>query len=289
MNNNSGNHFYPFPVLGNKKSIGGVFELVKPAFQQSGGTINISGTLKCDNISIIDLCKAGDAEAFGHIECIKTSFRTAYKSKKWSNNNESEFECSIDSKLLRGNTELGFFIVTTKELENYFPQKLDPLYGKTKFNLPQKAIIAISKRLFLNIDEEFIQSASSSIFIFDKGVDTKLVYWDFDRNDGKIGIMVPQEELNTIRNLRTNELFIRTTIVSYILPALAQALKLIFSNDEYGWKTPLKAILDRDRVDINSSTDIDETYKIAQMLLRKRDAQESVFGVMLQEILNPSL
>jgi hypothetical protein len=114
-----------------------------------------------------------------------------------------------------------------------------------------------------------------------------MIYWEFDRPDGKIGIMVPPNDLNTIRNLRSSELFLRTTIVSFILPALAQALKLLFSPDGYAWKTPLKAIIDREGIEINSSVDYDQTYKIAQNLLKKKEVQQNIFTAMLQEILNP--
>jgi len=288
MNNNSGNHFFPFPVLGNKNAIGGFFDFVKPVIREKSSEISITGTLRCTNKTLIKLCCEGDAEAFGHIECLRTSYRSAFKSKRWSDEGETDFNCSINSSLLRGNAEVGFFIIATKGIENYCPQSLDPLFGKAKFNLAPKAILAVSKRFYLNIQDELIQSSNSSIFIFDKGTQANMVYWEFDRPDGKIGIMVPPSDLNTIRNLRNNELFLRTTIVSFILPALAQALKLLFSPDAYAWKTPLKAIIDREGIEINSAVDYDQTYKIAQNLLKKKEIQENIFTTMLQEILNPT-
>jgi hypothetical protein len=288
MNNNSGNHYFPFPVLGNKKSIANVFEFVKPIIKEAHSNIIISGLLKCDNKSILSLCIEGSAEAYGHIECQKTSYRTAFKSDGFSDGSEAEFKCVIPSNLLRGSAEMGFFIVTTKQIENYLPDKLDPLYGKTRHSLPPRAILAVSKRFYLNIEDENISSSNSSIFEWDKGSESKLVYWDFDRTSGKIGIMVPPEDLNTIRNLRTNELLVRALIVSYVLPALAQALTLVFSRDEYAWKTPLKAIIDKEVVEITDQTSLDQTYKIAQRLLKKKDLQESIFSNLLQEILNPT-
>ena len=288
MNNNSGNHFFPFPVLGNKKSIASNFEFVKPNIKETQSNLNISGILRCDNKTILSLCIEGRAEAFGHIECQRTSYRNAFKSNKFSDSSETEFKCVIPIDLLRGSAEMGFFIVTTKPIENYLPDKLDPLYGKTRFNLPPRAILAVSKRLYLNIEDENIKSSSSSIFEWDKGTDSKLVYWEFDRTSGKIGIMVPPDDLNTIRNLRTNELLVRSLIVSYVLPALAQALTIVFKTDEYAWKTPLKAIIDKEGIEITDQTSLDQTYKIAQRLLKKRDVQDSVFSLLLQEILNPA-
>ena len=287
MNNNSGNHFFPFPVLGNKKSIGGVFDFVNLKINEEDSKVKICGVLRCTNKTIMSLCIEGGAESFGHIECIRTSFRGAFKTKRWSSDGESEININIESNLLRGNAELGFFIIASRPIENYFPHNLDPLYGKAKFNIPRKAILAVSKRLFINFEEEFVKSSNASIFVFDKGSESDLVYWDFDRTDGKIGIMVPPNDLNTIRNLRTSELFIRTTIVSYVLPALAQALRLVFSPDDYGWKTPLKALIDRAGLEINHQTDIDTTYKIAQKILVKKEIHQNIFSVMLQEILNP--
>jgi hypothetical protein len=287
MNNNSGNHFFPFPVLGNKKSIASIFEFVKPIIKEAQSNINISGLLTCDNKTILSLCSEGSAEAYGHIECIRTSYRNAFKSSKFSGSSDTEFKCIIPSEFLRGSAELGFFVVTTKPIENYQPDRLDPLYGKSKFNLPARAILAVSKRLYLNIEDESIKSSNSSIFEWAKGCESKLVYWDFDRTSGKIGIMVPPEDLNTIRNLRTNELLVRTLIVSFVLPALAQALTLIFKADEFAWKTPLKAVIDKERVEITDQTTLDQTYKIAQKLLKSKDAQESIFSNLLQEILNP--
>ena len=163
------------------------------------------------------------------------------------------------------------------------------MYGRARFYIPQKGILAVSKRLFINFEEEFVKSSNSSIFTFDKGKETNLVYWDFDRPDGKIGIMAPPEDLNTIRNLRGSELLIRTTIVSYVLPALAQALRLLFSPDDYGWKTPLKALIDRKCIEIDHYTDFDQTYKIAQKLLVKKESNQNIFSSLLQEILNPAL
>ena len=89
MNNNSGNHFFPFPVLGNKKSIGGVFDFINLKINQEKTKINITGILRCLNKTILGLCSDGSAESFGHIECIRTSFRTAFKTKKWSNDGVS--------------------------------------------------------------------------------------------------------------------------------------------------------------------------------------------------------
>ena len=61
------------------------------------------------------------------------------------------------------------------------------------------------------------------------------------------------------------------------------------SSDNYGWKTPLKALIDRECIEIDHHTDFDQTYKIAQKLLVKKESNQNIFSSLLQEILNPAL
>jgi hypothetical protein len=285
MKNNSGNHFFPWPVLGNKKEFRSSFDFLNHSVESKNGLHCIKGFLFCGNKKIVEYLLNSKCEAWCHIECERTSFRSAFKISNWQHDGGTHVCLEVKKGLLRGRCELGFFITATSSINNYIPEDADPVFAGTTFEIPPKGILGIVPQKYFIVAEKTIKSTGASIFIFDSGLPDKKVYWDYDRRDGKIGIMVPPKDLSKMKSLKNSPIFAKSALSSYVLPALTAALKEYFSEDNYPWKRYMEDLINREKLNISSVTSNEQMYQIAQDILGKN---ESIFTNMLDVMLAPN-
>jgi len=165
------------------------------------------------------------------------------------------------------------------------PEDADPVFAGNSFEVPPKGILGIVPQKYFIIAEKTIKSTGASIFIFDAGLPEKKVYWEYDRRDGKIGIMMPPKDLSKMKSLKNSPVFAKTALSSYVLPALAAALREFFSEDAYPWKTHIEDLINQEKITITKETSSEQMYQIAQDILGKK---ESIFTNMLDIMLTPN-
>lgn len=127
---------YPWPVLGDGDAVSGTYSPINVKVNLGPDTVVIRGNFNLDNKTIQDLISSGRAEYLLQIKCIATHFRRCHLFT------DSQFEVSIPSADLRGIVSLEYFVIVTKDVQDYVNISAHLDYENATINLVPGDILA---------------------------------------------------------------------------------------------------------------------------------------------------
>jgi len=268
-----GNHFFPHPVLGNKKDIDSNFSFSLNPIKKTEKTIEISGAISLSNNTIFQMLQQNSATCLLHIESSMTFFRAVLKVGKW-NKNITDFKSEIELKHLRGNIDLNLFIISNVTQKNYHPDGLSAQYDGAKIEISKGSILSFAKQKSFSLPDDNSKGSGGSLFILKQNKDETLKF-NFNFNGGEcIAILVPKSTFGRIDAIYKsgNAYFSGILVNTFFLPCLVEALR-IYKEEQagYPWCSKLEASLAEQDISISPGSDLefDNRMEIAQKMLNK--------------------
>jgi hypothetical protein len=212
------NRLFPHPVLNIGDDIEGVFK-VELQVETNKDLIKISPRYQLKNSTLEKLIEEGQAVFTAQIYCRGTMFRETYETTE-------TIPVPIQMKATRLNeqVEADFFICANNELSDYRNDGASPDYTGYTFDLEYGDILALggSGKFFANKSPEKLKSVSAFMNINTSGKKDKPMYNSYDGR--KITIMLPQKDYEKYQLIEKNKFYVNTLHSTIVLPALAEAL-----------------------------------------------------------------
>jgi len=216
---------FPHPVLNLGDDIDGDFG-VKLQVQADKEYITISPTYHLRNAGIEKLIDEKEAAFVLQVYCRGTMFRKSYLAYE-----SVPDPVKIQSVKLNHQVEADFFVCATKEIHEYRNENFTEDFGDYSFAIEPGDILAIggSGKFYANKSPEELKAISSFMDIDTSGKKNKPFYNLYDGR--KITILLSQEDYNMYQKVMRNSYYINTLHSTIVLPALAEAIRFLESED----------------------------------------------------------
>lgn len=214
---------YPYPVVGNRDDV------PDSAFQASiemttdKEYIYIDVNISCNNNTINEHIKHGDACFLMHVDCSNTFFRKTYKFT------ETVFRQEISVEYLNDLVEVNVFAIATKKISNYKVLGAHSDYGNLSFDVNLADILAVTQTTSFHIDERFdsMKRVGSIMQIIENPKSDSELPLEIDFNGEKITILMSKSDFRQYKLLKINETLIAPLTVTIVFPVLLEALRVL--------------------------------------------------------------
>jgi len=219
------NRNFPHPVLNLGDDIGGDFG-VKLQVQADKEFITITPTYQLRNAGIEKLIDEKKAAFVSQVYCRGTMFRESYLAYE-----SVPDPIKIQSVKLNHQVEADFFVCAIKEIPEYRNEDFTEDFGDYSFGIESGDILAIggTGKFYANKSPEELKAISSFMDIDTSGKKNKPFYNSYDGR--KITILLSQEDYNMYQTVMRNSYYINTLHSTIVLPALAEAIRFLESED----------------------------------------------------------
>jgi len=243
---------YPYPVLGIDDNFTGDEnkDTFKPILTVSSDyrMIRLDITYHLKNDELLKLINSNQAVFCTQLYCRSTMFRQSFISKK-----QKEL-IEIKSNQLRDEVEVDFFICASEEIKNYNNSMFNTVFSGVSFEIEKGDLLGYggSTTFFANKTPEELKSISSFMSIDTENKSGVPMYNDYDGD--KITIILSQEDYETYQSIKKESLLTSTLHSSVVLPALAEAIRFLTTNegDDYKnrkWHELLSSLIEKHPTD----------------------------------------
>jgi len=243
---------YPYPVLGiNDNFLGDETKVTfKPELVVSSDyrKIRLDITYQLKNDELLKLIYKEQAAFCAQLYCRSTMFRQSFLCKK-----QTEI-IEIKSSQLRDEVDVDFFICASEDIRDYKNSMFNAVFEGVSFDIEKGDLLAFggSTTFFANKSPEELKSISSFMSIDTENKAEVPMYNDYDGD--KITIILSQEDYDTYQFIKKESLLTSTLHSSLVLPALAEAIR--FLNSEEGndyknrrWHELLSGLIEKHQTD----------------------------------------
>lgn len=266
-----GNHFFPQPVLGNRKDIDSDMSFNLNPVKKTESTIIISGTASITNKTILEMLKCNKATCLLHIESPLTGFRKYQRIANWDKE-LTDFKTEFALGNLRGNIDINLICISNINQKDYSPEGLSVKYENAKFEITTGSILGFAKQKSFSLPDDNSKSSGGSLFIIKANVDETMKI-NFSNNGGQnIAILVPKSAYPILDSIVKggDKYFNGILVNTFFFPCLVEALS-IYNEDQnaFPWCKNLEESLAEHGFSIGSAQDLafDDRMDIAQKIL----------------------
>lgn len=212
------NRIFPHPVLNLRDDIAGTFE-VNLQVETDKDFIKLSPQYQLINTTLENLIEEERAVYVAQVYCRGTMFRETYKTTETIPD-----PIQIKSTRLNEQVEADFFICADDDISDYQNDGASVDYAGYTFDLEYGDILALggTGKFYANKSPEELKSVSAFMDINTSGKKNKPMYNSYEGR--KITIMLSQEDYEKYQLIRKNKFYINTLHSTIVLPALAEAL-----------------------------------------------------------------
>ncbi len=216
---------YPHPVLGNEDDFEGDF-IVSCKHSLRGPEVKLSVRHQVTNDYVKNLIQSGDAVYATEVECPSTFYRSTYIS------DQPEATYLFDSNKVRGAVTISFKVRAKSSIEDYEPDGVHSDYKGFKFKISSGDILANGGSTTIIAEKDFdpMKPAVSSLIAIKQGTKDKAPL-DIDFSQDKILIKLSIEDYNNFNLVKGRTSVAGILHASVVLPVLAEALRLVGSED----------------------------------------------------------
>ena len=210
------NRLYTYPILSEEKDdyLNSKFEVQMKQYMSSVNSIKLEFKIEMDNNDLKKLIRDGKAEYVIHLECSSTTFREVLK----SSSNEIKYEIPISR--INGKLEVVAFIVSTKEIVDFYSNDWNEDFEGLKFKIPKAGILAYENLPLINITKGFEEfTDSSSIFSVYKRLTDEDKPMEVNLDSDKIKIGLGSNEYEVFAKFQENNNLLPIFHSMLILPA----------------------------------------------------------------------
>lgn len=222
---NYNNRAYPHPVLGIDNNINDTFE-VNFNISADKGEISISLEYRLSNKDLTKLIKSRIVTFCIQIYCKGTLYREVFTSYKFLPKT-----IKIPATRLHEHVEADFFICACDEILNYTNSEFSADYKGYTFLIEKGDILAYGGKGIFYANKSFEELKSVSAFMNIDSGDKKIMpmynYYDGD----KITIYLSQSSYELYQKVKNEKTYTDTLHSSVVLPALAEAIRFLESDD----------------------------------------------------------
>lgn len=234
MHMNYNGRSYPYPVLGiDDNYIGDENkDTFKPELVVSSDyrKIKLDITYQLKNDELLKLIYHEKAVFCAQLYCRSTMFRQSFLNKKQKDIIE------IKSSLLRDEVDVDFFICASEDILDYKNSMFNTEFAGVSFEIEKGDLLAFggSTTFFANKSPEELKSISSFMSIDTENKTEVPMYNDYDSD--KITIILSQEDYDSYQFIKKEILLTSTLHSSVVLPALAEAIRFLNSDEGNDYK-----------------------------------------------------
>lgn len=178
--------------------------------------------LRCitSNDYLFSLIEKSEAIYLFHFECAITGFRKTYTTQK------NELEISIPVANLKDTVEICSFITANKDIATYCNPDAAEDYGGSSFYIEKGCVLAVGNPCDIKIPKITDELASKdSIFLIIKSDNSKDHSMKIDTSGDRLKVILPSDDFNNYRILKSNG-FMQPVLTSMIIvPALIFSLQ----------------------------------------------------------------
>lgn len=233
-----------------------------------GFEIEFKFKVELNNTELQQLLYDGDVIIVHHIECPKTSYRQALRTRKF------EDTVSISIGMIDNRIEIISFLVANKDIEAYKNECFSNYYKGFAFNISRGCIMAIGNEYVFHVTkshDELKDIPSVFSIVQELESDTKSVQYVLNKD--KIVIKISKDAYELYVRLASNrdiQPIMHSMIIVpgliYILQLLQQDREALFMYEERRWFRALRKACRLQDVDIENMVDVD-VVELAQKLL----------------------
>jgi hypothetical protein len=222
---NYSNRTYPHPVLGINDSIEDTFE-VNLNVSADKGFIGINLEYNLSNKDLTKLIETRQAAFCMQLYCKGTLYREVFRSHK-----PLPQKIEIPSSRLHEQVDADFFICACDEISNYTNSSLSDDYKNYTYLIEKGDILAYGGKGVFYANKSFEELKSVSAFMnIDSGDKKKMPMYNYYEGD-KITVYLSQTSYELYQKIKNEKSYTDTLHSAVVLPALAEAIRFIDSDD----------------------------------------------------------
>lgn len=216
-----------------------------------GADYLISVCVKTSSARLEKLIREGRARYACHVECAATKFRTVKLSEK------EEFAFTVPADSLEGKTELCFFVVAVKDIDNYNSPEFHPDYENLSFRIKRGDILAVDDaKTFIAEKEVDPLKKIPSIFTAALNTEEGARAVTLDITGHKVVIRLPKEDYRKYTALSLDPRLHPVLGAVLVVPALIHLLNEIKNGscsdmDDHRWYRVLAKRLKKEGIDLD--------------------------------------
>lgn len=234
------NNLFPYPVLNAKETLSSFnnsifnFDYIENQDSEYYYLNNVHLNLSDNNLQ--ELILTNKASARMVVECSRTLYR-------------SVFDVGLDDKnikipigYLRGPVEISCFIIANENINEYYSESFNSIYGNYKFNIDKYDILAIDDGYNTKVDfDESKDNKVASIFLVVSNADETATTMDIEIKSKNIKISLPAKQYGYYTNMKNDSNYQNIFFSILAIPALSYALTKIQEEDfetarlKYDW------------------------------------------------------
>lgn len=222
---NYNNRSYPHPVMGINESMQDSFE-VNLNVSADKGLIGLSLQYKLLNKELEKLIYDRKATYCVQIYCKGTLYREVFSSHK-----PLPTKIEIPSTRVHDQVEADFFICACDEIPDYSNSSFSDDYRSYTYLIEKGDILAYGGKGIFYANKTFEELRSVSAFMNIDSGDKKVMpmynYYDGD----KISVYISQSSYELYQNIKNEKSYIDTLHSTVVLPALAEAIRYVQSDE----------------------------------------------------------
>lgn len=246
---------YTYPVLSyfNDDYVNSSFTVEKLTVDESTTELTFTLEFVLKDKKIESLINDGTFEYVIHAECSKTCFREIYRTRN------SKYTFNIRKSMLKAKLEICFFIISTKNLENYSNENFNPDYLDAKFDIQKGNEVAIAEQKIFEINTQDDLSKISSIFLIDS---CENAHFRVNLDENKIVISLDKDSFSIYKKIKDRQDKIPILISMIIVPSMIYVFECIKKEEQgsysdHNWFKSIKKILEINKIDLDDV----ETFK----------------------------
>jgi hypothetical protein len=224
----------PHPVLGNGDDVAGEFE-ARGQYRQRRTTIDIRIEFHTTNPTVLGLIEGGSAQYCSRIECARTYFRQAKRSRKTTQTHR------FSSDELDGEVTITPMVVAIDRIDDYGPEGMHADYEGVKFTVEKGEIIAEGPPERLHVEKDFdpLKFRTASIVQVCQHEEAEGPT-DFQFDGDIILVRIPKKSWPHYKQVEGHAAEALTSAIA--VPAICRALTLMTEDDykEYKWASVLR-------------------------------------------------
>lgn len=217
---------YPYPVLGNDDDVMGTLD---PSFKHvlKRDNIVLKSRFSLKNKTLERLIKEKKAAYTVEVECSRTFYRKLFSTF------EPEADFLLPSTAVREHVSVGFFVRATEAIKNYEIVGCHPDYKDFKFEVGSGDVLALGGYTSFIAEKEFdpMQPAVSSLIAIKAG-SKETGPMEIDYSQDKIFIKLSRKDHKNYLQIKNRTAIAGILHSSIVLPVLADAIRLVVTNDE---------------------------------------------------------
>ena len=234
------NSLFPYPVLNSKSQIssynGVSFSFDYDEAQDKEFYYLKNICIKLDDDNLINLLKYGQVSAAVVVECSRTIYRKSF------NIGLDPIDVKIPINNLRGPIEVSCFMYAKNNIDNFYSNSFNKIYGDFSFKIDKFDIVAADDGYNSKVDyDEEQDNKISSIFVVIPSADEEADTMDIDLKRKSIKITLPGREYGFYTNMKNDSKYQNLFFAILAIPALSYALSKVQEDDfdnarlKYDW------------------------------------------------------